>query len=133
MTTTEEQFGIDPNDPLGMQFTDDVIQMLVGQRNSLLGQADQVRQQADKEISALRARARQLDALIQYARSNRGTSGGPLPDSIECRCGRIARWATGYGWYHDVNGKSEPAGDQCKSEPLPSQAEPARLPEPSRP
>ncbi|SDL74740.1 hypothetical protein SAMN05421874_12877 [Nonomuraea maritima] len=131
--TSEEQFGISPNDPLGTMFTADTIQMLVGQRNSLLGQAEQVRQRADQEIAGLKQRARQLEALIRYADLNRDPSSSQPSETTECTtCGRTAKWMTGFGWYHDIDGKPEPAGDQCKSEPLATAAQPARLPESSR-
>ncbi|MER7365966.1 hypothetical protein [Nonomuraea wenchangensis] len=126
--------GINASDPLGQYFTADTIQMLVGQRNSLLGQAEQIKQRADHEIGALKRQARQVEALIRYADQNRDpSSGGQTPETTECAgCGRTAHWVPNFGWYHTVNGQSVPAGEQCKSEPLPAAAEPARLPEASR-
>ncbi|WP_431928653.1 hypothetical protein [Nonomuraea jabiensis] len=131
--TSEEQFGINPNDPLGMLFTDDTIQMLVNQRNSLLGQAEQVRQQADQQVSILKRQARQLEALIRHADQNRDpNSGAHTVNTIMCGCGRTAQWLTGFGYFHKIDGQTVPAGDQCKSEPLSATEEPARLPEASR-
>ncbi|MEV6154964.1 hypothetical protein AB0L53_31945 [Nonomuraea sp. NPDC052129] len=126
--------GINPIDPLGQYFTDDTIQMLVGQRNSLVGQAEQIRQRADHEIGTLKRQARQIETLIRYADQNRDpSSGGQTPETIECAgCGRAAHWVPSFGWYHTVDGQSVPAGEQCKSEPLPSAAEPARLAEVGR-
>ncbi|MEV1167396.1 hypothetical protein [Nonomuraea sp. NPDC049784] len=131
--TSEEQFGINPSDPLGTLFTDDTIQMLVNQRNSLLGQAEQVRQQADQQIGILKQQARQLEALIRHADQNRDpNSGAHTPHTIMCGCGRSAGWLTGFGYFHKIDGQTVPAGDQRKSEPLPAADEPARLPEASR-
>ncbi|TMR99557.1 hypothetical protein [Nonomuraea basaltis] len=124
--------GINPSDPLGSFFTDDTIQMLVAKRNALLGQAEEVRQQADKQISALKRQARELEALIRYADQNRDTGNASIPATRRCGCGRDAYWMTGFGFYHDIDGQAAPAMEQCKGEPLPNNAEPARLPEPSR-
>jgi hypothetical protein len=124
--------GINASDPLGQYFTDDTIQMLVNQRQSLLGQADQIKQHADKEIGTLKQRARQLEALIRYADQNRDpSSGNHTPETTLCGCGRTAYWVPSFGWYHMVEGQSVPAGEQCKSEPLPAAAAPTRLPEAS--